>query len=465
MFNKVKNFLNLGPAHIITFSFLAIILIGATLLVLPISSQDGQSIGALNALFTATSAVCVTGLVVVNTLTHWTIFGKIVILILIQVGALGFMSLFTLVLIVLGRKITLRERILIQESFNLSTFKGIVKFLKTIIAGTFIIESIGAVILSIKFIPVYGFLNGIFKGIFHSISAFCNAGFDILGPVSLMDYSSDYTVNITIMILVIIGGLGFSVWLDLAQYLKHKIKVLKDEKVSRLNMTLHTKLTLVITLVLIVSGAIGIFVLEYTNKDTLQGLRFDHKILSSLFQSITLRTAGFDAIGQGALNDGSKFFSILLMAIGGSPGGTAGGIKTVTVGALVLAVLAVIKGKDQITAFKKHISFNTVQKALAVILMMLSLIFVATIVLCMTEKNTLQDFSFIDILFEVTSALATVGLSTGVTDNLSAVGRIIIIICMFVGRLGPITVALALSFKKRSKVNSIHYPEEKILVG
>lgn len=455
----------LGPAHIITFSFLAIMLMGTLLLALPIASQNGESVGILNAMFTATSAVCVTGLVVVNTLNHWTIFGKIVILALIQIGALGFMSLFTLVLVFLGRKISLRGRILIQESFNLSSFKGMISFLKKIILGTFIIEGIGAIILSIRFIPEYGFKIGILNGIFHSISAFCNAGFDILGEVSLMEYQTDYIINITIMILIILGGLGFSVWLDLLKYFKYLIEKFKYGRKEKFMLSLHSKIVLYITAILILFGFFATLILEFNNQNTIGNLRLDKKILACLFQSITLRTAGFDAIGQGELTYGSKFLAIVLMAIGGSPGGTAGGIKTVTIGVLFFTIISVIKGKDCITAFKKTISFHTVQKALTILVMMLNFIFLSTIVLSISEANNIYEFEFIDLLYETTSALGTVGLSTGLTPNLSFIGRVIIIFCMFIGRIGPITVVLGLSFKKRSKKNVIHYPEEKVIVG
>lgn len=465
MNEKKHKLLSLGPAHIITFSFLVIIIIGALLLSLPVSSQDGQSMGIIDALFTATSAVCVTGLVVVNTLSHFTLFGKTVILLLIQIGALGFMSLFILVLVALGKKITLKGRILIQESFNLLTFKGMVLFLKKIIKATFIIEGIGAIILSFVFVPKYGLFEGIYKGVFHSVSAFCNAGFDILGDVSLMEYKSNYIVNITVMMLIILGGLGFSVWVDELKYFQKLIKYKKTKKTNKFRVSLHTKLTITITILLIITGAVVIFVLEYNNEDTIGGLNIFDKMLSSVFQSVTLRTAGFDAIGQANLHDGSKFFSILFMAIGGSPGGTAGGIKTVTIGAVVLAVVSIIKGKNQIIAFGKTISFYTVQKSLSVIMMMISFIFIATIILTVTETNLPEQYGFLDILFEVTSALGTVGLSTGLTPSLSVAGRIVIIICMFVGRLGPITIALALSFNKKNKKNIINYPEEKIIVG
>ncbi len=465
MKTKEKSLFHFKPPHIIAFSFFIVVIIGAFLLNLPIASQNGKSIGFIDALFTSTSAVCVTGLVVVNTLYHWSLFGKIVILLLIQIGGLGFMSLFTIVLVFLGKKITLKERILIQESFNLSTFKGMVMFLKKIIKVTFIIEGIGAIILSLRFIPEYGFFGGVFRGIFHSVSAFCNAGFDILGENSLVPYARDYTINITIMLLIILGGLGFTVLIDISKYTKYKIAKFRKKKVELFTMTVHSKLALTMTCILILLGAILTFVIEYNNPKTLSNFRFDEKILASLFQSVTLRTAGFDAIGQADLSYGSKFLVIILMSIGGSPGGTAGGIKTVTIGVLALAVISVIKGKDCIIAFKRKISVSTIQKALSIIMMMMTLIFIATIILTMTEDGIGVKYEFIDLLYEVCSALGTVGLSTGVTPTLSFAGKIVIILCMFIGRLGPITIVLALSFRKPNKKNVIHYPEEKIIVG
>lgn len=465
MKTKEKSLFHFKPPHIIVFSFFIVITIGTFLLSLPIASQNGESVGFIDAFFTATSAVCVTGLVVVNTFYHWSLFGKIVILLLIQIGGLGFMSLFTIILVVLGKKITLRKRILIQESFNLSTFKGMVMFLKRIISVTFIIEGIGAIILSLRFIPKYGFIGGVFRGIFHSVSAFCNAGFDILGDNSLVPYAKDYTVNITIMFLIILGGLGFTVLIDISKYVRYKIAKFRRKKVELFVMTVHSKLTLTMTFILILLGAILTFIIEYNNPETLLNFRLDQKILASIFQSVTLRTAGFDAIGQANLNYGSKFLAIMLMAIGGSPGGTAGGIKTVTIGALVLAVISVIKGKDCIIAFKRKISLSSIQKALSIIMMMMTLIFIATIILTMTEEGIGIKFEFIDVLYEVVSALGTVGLSTGVTPSLSFLGKIVIILCMFIGRLGPITIILSLSFRKPNKKNVIHYPEEKIIVG
>lgn len=465
MGEKEKFSIRLGPAHIITLSFVFVILIGTSILTMPFASANGESTDFVDALFTATSAVCVTGLVTLTTANHWSFYGKLIIMILIQIGALGFISLFTIVLIALGKKITLKERILIQESFNLTTFKGMVQFLKTILKWVFIIEGIGAFLLSLVFIPKYGFLQGIFMGVFHSISAFCNAGFDILGEDSMISYANNYFINFVLMFLIIMGGLGFNVWIDLSKYVKKAYKRKIGIKTQKHRLSVHTRLALIASATLILGGFIMTFILEFNNPDTIGNFSLSQKLLSSLFQSVTLRTAGFDAISQADLTYGSKFMATFIMAIGGSPGGTAGGMKTVTVAVLFLAIFASIRGRADITAFRKSISFYTIQKALTVVMLMISLIFIATTILTITESGLGTEFEFIDVLYEVSSALGTVGLSSGVTAKLSLAGKFVIIFCMFIGRLGPVTVALALSFNKNEKNNAINYPKEKVIVG
>lgn len=460
-----RKIVNLNATQIIVLGFLFIILSGALLLMLPISSNNGESVGFIDALFTSTSAVCVTGLVTVNTLTHWTVFGKIVIMFLIQVGGLGFMSLVTIILVILGKKITLKERFIIQESFNLSHFHGMVVFVKKIVIGTLIFEGIGALLLSFVFIREFGFINGIAKSIFHSISAFCNAGFDIVGDSSISNYSSNYIVNFVIMALIIIGGLGFTVWVDVLKVFRNRTCKLYNIRKLFSGLTLHTKLVLSITTVLILFGWIFFFISEFNNKATLGNMRFDHKLLASLFQSVTLRTAGFCTIDQGGMNYSSQLMSVILMAIGGSPGGTAGGIKTVTVGVIVLSIMSVIKGNDSINVFKKSISFYTLQKSLSVFFMIICSIFISTMCLSFSEAGSTYNYEFMDLLFETTSALGTVGLSFGITPMLSSIGKIVIAACMFIGRLGPVTIAVALASKHDTAKNLLHYPEEKILVG
>lgn len=460
-----KIFKLLSPTQIILMGFLILNLIGSLLLIMPFSSSAGKETCFIDALFTSTSALCVTGLSTVNTLAHWSVFGKLVILILIQIGGIGFMTVVTSILVMLGKKITLKERIVMQESFNLDTFQGMVSFTKKIVKGTLFFESVGAVLLAAKFIPSFGFFKGILYGVFHSVSAFCNAGFDILGNDSLAQYSNDLYVNIVISLLIIIGGLGFIVWVDI-------IKIFKDEKIRKFSvknklqsLSLQSKLVLSITLTLILFGWIYILLSEYDNPDTLGNMSFSDKFIVSFFQSVTFRTAGFSSIDQGSLTYASKFLGIILMLIGGSSGSTAGGIKTVTVGAVLAAVISVIRGRDSICAFKKSISFNTVQKALTVIIMMIIFLAVLSISLSFSEKNIAYKHEFMDLFFEASSALGTTGLTTGITPYLSVFGKISICIGMFIGRIGPVTITVALSSKNNSCNNLLHYPEEKIFVG
>lgn len=460
-----KIFKILSPTQIIVMGFLILNLIGTLLLIMPFSSSTGKETSLIDALFTSTSALCVTGLSTVNTLAHWSFLGKCVILFLIQIGGIGFMTIVTSILVILGKKITLKERIVMQESFNLDTFQGMVSFTKKIVKGTLFFETLGAILLSLRFIPDFGFSKGVLYGFFHSISAFCNAGFDILGNNSLAPYSNDLYINVVIALLIIIGGLGFIVWVDIA-------KIFKDEKTKKFplknkiqNLSLQSKLVLSITLTLIVFGWIYIFLSEYDNPATLGNMNFFEKLIASFFQSVTFRTAGYTTINQGNLTYAAKFLGIIFMLIGGSSGSTAGGIKTVTIGAVLAAVISVIKGRDSVCVFKKSISFNTVQKALTVIIMMIGFLIVLSIALSFTEKNIDCEYEFIDLFFEASSALGTVGLTTGITPYLSILGKIFICVGMFVGRLGPVTIAIALSSKKDLGKNLLHYPEEKIFVG
>ncbi|WP_278287342.1 TrkH family potassium uptake protein [Caloranaerobacter ferrireducens] len=438
----------MNPAQVLVLGFAGLILIGATLLNLPIASQDGKSIGFVNALFTAASAVCVTGLVVVNTATHWTIFGKVVILILLQIGGLGFMTLATLVALLLGRRITLKERLIIQEELNQFTLSGLVKLTRYVIISTIMIEGLGALLLSIRFIPTYGFIKGVSFSIFHSISAFCNAGFDLTGE-SMVPFVDDVIVNLTVIFLVIVGGLGYTVYMDISQNKKFK------------KFSLHTKLVLIISALLLLFSFLVIFIVEYNNPATLGKLSFKGKILASAFQAMTPRTAGFNSIDTGAVTNTTAFLTIILMFIGGSPGSTAGGIKTTTVGAIVLAIISVIRGTNDVEVYRKRIPHDLVYRALAVVGIGLALIIFVTMILSLTEKEA----SFLDIFFETTSAFGTVGLSRGLTPNLSVLGRLIITLTMFAGRVGPLTMAFAFAKKQREYKGTYRYPEERILVG
>lgn len=462
---KKKHFsINLRPTQILVLGFLLMIMVGSILLNLPISSSNGKSIGYIDALFTATSAVCVTGLVVANTLVQWSVFGKIVILVLIQVGGLGFMTITTTLFILLGKKIRLKERLIIQEALNQYTLSGMVRLTRNIFLGTMFLEGLGAVLLSIRFVPEFGLRRGIFMGIFHSVSAFCNAGFDIVGGDSLMPYVGDILVNFTIMSLIVLGGIGFTVWIDSIRVLKEKKKYEYSLKKSFQRMSLHTKLTICLTMILIGLGFIFFLIIEGTNPGTLGQAGIKEKILGSLFQSVTTRTAGFNTIAQSQMADASKFLTIVFMFIGGSPGGTAGGIKTVTFGVIFLAVISVVKGKDDVEAFDKRISWDIVKKSLAVVVISLIVVIFVTIVLSLTQVT--NRFPFMDLFFEAVSGFATVGLSLGVTPHLTVIGKILLSITMFIGRLGPVTMVVAFSLKdKRSIKATIKKPEEKVMVG
>lgn len=457
----MKKKANLGPAQVLVIGFLITIVIGSLLLSLPIASNNNQSLPYLDALFTATSAVCVTGLVVVNTYAHWTLFGKIVIISLIQIGGLGFMTLVSMIFVLLGKKITLKDRLVMQEALNQNTTAGVVKFTKTIVKGTLLVESVGALLLSVKFIPEYGFLKGIWYSVFHAISGFCNAGFDIIGDASLSPYVGDPIVNIVLVTLIVLGGLGFGVWLDLINGVRLKYKMNKrfTWKQAFDKLTLHTKLVVTITLYLIGIGFLFFFIAEFNNPHTLGALSFKEKIFAALFQSVSPRTAGFNTIALESMKDASKFMMIILMFIGGSPAGTAGGIKTIAAGVLVLCTISAVRGRDSTEAFRRRIPLKTVLRSLAIIMISLGVVLGITILLSFTEEAL-----FLDLLFEAVSGFATVGSTLGVTANLSFIGKIIIIINMFIGRLGPVTMAVAVMIKQGNHNSVIHYPEEKIIV-
>lgn len=459
MNKKGKWRFELKPTQILVLGFLFLIIIGTILLNLPIATNTKESIGFIDALFTATSAVCVTGLVVVNTLDFWSPFGKVVILILIQIGGLGFMTFATMFFIMMGRKIRLKERLIIQEALNQYTISGMVRLTKNVVLGTLLIEGIGAVLLAIRFVPEHG-AEGIFMAIFHSISAFCNAGFDIIGDSSLTPYVGDVIVNIAIMLLIILGGLGFTVWIDVIRVSKDKMANKYGYRRMFKKFTLHTKIVLVLTFAFIVIGFILFFLLESGNPNTLGPLSMKDKILGSLFQSITPRTAGFNTMPLDQMNHASKFLTILFMFVGGSPAGTAGGVKTVTVGVIILSVISVIRGKERTEAFDRSIPGTIIKRALAVVTIGMTVVITVTMILSATEVGT----SFMNIFFESVSAFATVGLTLGITGSLTTIGKIIISITMFIGRLGPVTMALAFSMKGKSKA-SIKKPEEKVMVG
>jgi len=441
--------IKLTPTQVLALGFATIILIGTLLLMLPVATKSGERTDFLTALFTATSATCVTGLVVVDTKTYWSVFGQIVIMLLIQVGGLGIMTMSTLFALILGRKITFKERLVMQEAFNTNSLGGIVKFAKYILMVSFLFESIGAIMLTLRFLPQMGLKKAVYYGLFHSISAFNNAGFDLMGNFkSLTGYVSDWVVNLVVMGLIIFGGLGFYVLLDIYEH-RHFNK-----------FTLHSKIVITITLLLIAIGTLLIFLFEYNNPKTLGPLDFPTKILAALFQAVTPRTAGFNTLSLSDMTIASKFLTIILMFIGASPAGTGGGIKTTTFAVILYTVLSVIQGEEETVLYKRTISRNIVYKAVAISFISVFIIFSVTMVLSITETS-----NFLTVLYETTSAFGTVGLSLGLTPELSTVGKIIIIFTMYTGRVGPLTLALALAKRQRRPKPIIKYAEEKIMVG
>jgi len=445
--------------QIIAYGFLAAILVGSVLLTLPIASRSGHSTPYVDALFTSTTSICVTGLTTVTTIEHWNLFGQIVILGLIQFGGLGVITFTTSLLLVLHKRITLKNRILIQDAYNLSTLGGLVKLTIKIIKGTLLVEGIGAVFFAFKFVPEFGLLSGLWKSVFHSISAFCNAGIDLIGPNSFSPYVGSVIINLTTMSLIVVGGIGFPVWWDL-------IRVIKKSAIEKLNvrqmfrkLQLHSKIAITMTFVLIIGGAIILLLLEYNNSKTIGNLPFGQKIMASFFQSITTRTAGYATISQQDLRNPSAFLCILLMFVGGSPSGTAGGIKTVTLVVLIFTTIAVIRGKNDVEIFNRKINPDIFKKALAITCFSTLILIVSTMTLSIFE-----NVDFIDIFYETTSAIATVGLTRNLTPNLSVIGKVIIILTMYLGRIGPITLALMFNTKnKKGKERAL--PEEQILIG
>lgn len=451
--------ISLSTTQVIALGFFLAILIGALLLMLPVSSSNGTSTPFIDSLFTSTTSVCVTGLVVKNTFEHWSTFGHVVILFLIQFGGLGIVTFTTSLMLILRRKVTLKDRLLLQDAYNLQTLSGLVRFAKRVMFGTFIIEAIGALSYCFTFIPDFGLGKGLWISVFTAVSAFCNAGIDIIGPNSLMPYATNLNVNITTMFLIIMGGIGFIVWFDILRVIK-SIRHKELPKYAFFNrLTLHTKIVLTTTVSLILIGAAVVFILEYSNKGTIGSLSGGGKILSSFFESVTLRTAGFLTFSQKEMRESTILFSLILMFIGGSPVGTAGGVKTSTFALVIIAAMSAIKGEEYGTAFNRRLPNRTMRKALAVILISLSFSFLAIILLL-----TYTDGSLVDIMFEVFSAIATVGLSRDFTATLNTFGKIIIIITMYLGRIGPITLPIIFSSKK-SKYGLAVFPKEDITVG
>ena len=450
-----KNKIRFSTTQIILLSFLAAVFAGSVLLSLPISSASGEAVPYLDALFTATTSTCVTGLVTLPTVSTWSVFGQVVILLLIQIGGLGIVTIMSGLMILLNQKLSIRDHLLIQDAFNLNTMSGLAKFIKNVLFGTLTIEGIGALLYMFVFVPQFG-AKGVWVSVFTAVSAFCNAGIDIIGENSLCDYSTNPIINIVTSALIILGGIGYIVWWDVLRVLK--TKTAKSKKIFRY-LTLHSKIAITATLALIFIGAVLIFVFEYTNPLTIGNMSLFDKIQVSLFQSVTTRTAGFASVPQENLTNASSLVSLLFMMIGGSPVGTAGGMKTVTIVVLFCSTIATIKNKSSATIFGRCISSDSIRKAVAVSVTFISICFTSTVLLM-----AVSDVSALDVIYEVVSATATVGLSRNFTSSLNVLGKIIVIATMYLGRVGPISLAVAVGSKNESQ-NVISEPTEEISIG
>lgn len=443
--------LKLSPTQIIAITFALIILAGTVLLTLPVSARDGQSVGLRPALFTATSATCVTGLILGDTWSIWSGFGQAVILCMIEVGGLGFMSVASLVVFALRKKIGLKQRMVMAQALSVNEMESVVRLQKWVLLGSLIIQLTGALILFVRFCPQYGLKQAAIWGVFHAISAFCNAGFDILGKIapgaSMMVFNDDPVVLITIMALVVVGGLGFFVWEEVATVRSFK------------KFSVYTKLVLITSFVLILGGA-GLFaLLEWNNPQTLGLMDTPQKVLNAFFQSVTVRTAGFAAVDQALLTDSGKALSVILMLIGGSSGSTAGGLKTVTVLVLVLFVLARARGKRTVTAFRRTVPHEKIMDAATVVSLVVGLAMAGAIFITATSP-----VGFADALYETASALATVGLTAGVTPLLSIPAQLMIIVFMYFGRVGILTISLGFLMGDKAE-DRFRYADTNLLIG
>lgn len=439
----------MSRAQMIILGFFLIIITGTLLLMLPFSTRSGQSTSFINAFFTATSATCVTGLITYDTFLHWTVFGQIVILIMIQIGGLGFITLGIFGMTLLRKKIGLKSRELIHDSLNSMHVGGGVRLVKSVLTGTLIFEGVGALILALRFIPEMGFLKGVYFGIFHAVSAFCNAGFDIMGEKaafsSLCNYTGDIIVNTVIMLLIIIGGIGFTVWGDIYKNKWHVKRYM-----------LHTKIVLITTFILIAGGTVFFWVSE--GNGLFAQMSVKDKILASSFSAVTPRTAGFNTVDTAMLSDSGKVFSMLLMFIGGSPGSTAGGIKTTTVAAIVFFIIAYVKKEKGCNVLRRRIDDDIIKKSSTVFFINISLVVGALLIITLNQNIPLTDAAF-----EVFSAIGTVGMSTGITRDLNVLSKLVIIFLMFCGRVG--SLSFAVSFLDRKKIPDMRYPSEDIIIG
>ncbi len=451
---------HMTASQIMVTGFAAAILFGGFLLALPACNADGKWLNFIDALFTSCTAVCVTGLVTIVPAVQFTLLGKIILLLLIQIGGLGIIACTMGTFLILHRQITIRSRVMIQDSYNLNSLSGLVALMIYVLKGTFIVEGAGAVLYAFQFVPEFGFLRGIWYSVFHSVSAFCNAGIDILGENSLEVYQTNPFINLITVMLIIVSGLGFTVWRDLTLAARRIIK--KEFTVRRAleKLKLHTKLAVTVSAVLVIGGTAAVYALEFSNDATLGTLSAGEKWMAALFQSVTTRTAGFFTVPQNLFREETKLLSCVLMFIGGSPGGTAGGVKTTTIAILLLTCWSVLKGSEDTECFRRKILATNIRAGFSVFTVAFLAIIVGT-----TAIVAVEDAGLIDALYEVTSAVGTVGLTTGLTQTLGNAGKLIIIVLMYMGRIGPATLALLFAGKIGRCKNARKLPEERVMVG
>jgi len=444
---KFNFFVKLSLSRKLIMGFMLAIIIGTLILMLPIATTNEKGLDFLTALFTIASAICVTGLSVINVSKELNVFGQITLLMFIQLGGLGIMTFSSFIFMLIGKKITYEERELLKEERNVEDNGGIIGFLRKVILTVFTIEIIGAIFLTFSFAREMPLKKAIYFGIFHSISAFCNAGFSLFSQ-GLEGYSSNILMNVTVAYLIIIGGIGFTVINSIIDSVRHR----------RNKLDLTSKVAVTITTILTVIGMVFFFIFEYKNNGTIGNMSLGKKILASFFQSVTTRTAGFNTVPIGNLTESSTLMFCILMFVGASPGSTGGGIKTTTIGVIIFYVIGIIRKKEKVSIFNRRIGWEILNRA--IVILVLAIAYVLTITLIILS---IENLTFNQAIFEVVSAFGTVGLTLGVTPDLGVISRLLIIITMFIGRLGPMTFALA--FGGTNEIEKISFPKENIIVG
>lgn len=440
--------------------FLGVILLGAVLLYLPVSNT--QPIAFTDALFTSATSVCVTGLVTVVPASQFTLFGKVILLLLIQIGGLGVIACGTLFLFLLNKKITIQERVVLKEAYGADRLGGIVRLVRKVILGTFAVEGAGAVLYAFQFIPEYGLVRGIGYSVFHAVSAFCNAGIDILGSSSLSCYVTNPVINVTTILLIILSGIGFTVWFDVIDNNRRLIRGEVPKRWWFTRLRLQSKLAIMMTVLLILAGTVFVFLAEYGNPDTIGELSMGQKLMASMFQSVTTRTAGFCTVSQGALHTESKLFCAILMFIGGSPGGTAGGVKTTTFAMLFLACLTFVRGGNDTECMGRKITVANFRTGFAVVMVAFAVFIAGTIAVLFLEPDSIL---LENVIYETASAVGTVGLTADLTPRLCRASQYVLMVMMYIGRLGPLTMALMFAGKTHPRDRIRSLPEEQIMVG